>query len=138
MKSAQFVKGKIDGIQKHFFSPGILDVLPKEKLSELEDNQEIGEFPRFFKKEKVIAKSIIIPAENTDGRKGGIVNRTVMYRWDSNLTHESAPYIFDLDTFITEILAGKRQFKMPPTPKLPDADTGIIEAPPPIEWEVEN
>ncbi len=137
MKSGQFVKGKIDGIQKTFKTQGLNELLPKDKLAELEDNREIGEYPRFFKTEKVITKSIITPADNTDGRRDGTINFTVLYKWDSNITHETAPYIFDLDTFISEILAGKRQFKMPSFPQLPDTDYGILDLPPPLEWEVQ-
>ena len=137
MKSAQFVKGKIDGIQKTLKSPNLKELLPKDKLAELEDNREIGEYPRFFRNEKVIAKSIITPADNTDGRRDGVVNFTVLYKWDSSITHETAPYIFDLDTFISEILAGKRQFKMPPFPQLPNTDYGVLDQPSPLEWEAQ-
>jgi hypothetical protein len=138
VKSGQFVKGKIDGIQKSFKSPGIRELLPKDKMAELEDITEVGEYPRFFKAEKVMAKAVVTPAENTDGRPNGTVNFTVLYKWPSTIQHETAPYIFDLDTFISEILAGKRQLKMPPFPKLPEGtDYGAIDPPPPLEWEGE-
>ncbi len=138
MKSGQFIRGKIDGIQKHYESPDIGKLLPSEKLCDLADYFEIGEYPRFFKQERVLARTVVAPAENTDGRAGGITNHTVLYQFDRATTHETAPYIFDLDTFILEIQAGKRKFKMPPTPKLPDEDSGLIDNPPPIEWEVET
>jgi hypothetical protein len=138
MKSGQFYRGKIDGIQKHFESPDIDKLLPTEKLCDLADYFEIGTYPRFFKQERVLAKTVISPAENTDGRAGGITNHTVLYQFDQYTTHESAQYTFDVEAFILEIQAGKRKFKMPPTPELPDADSGLIDPPPPIEWEVET
>ena len=136
MKSGQFVRGKIDGIQKHFESIGIGQLLPIDKLSLLMDYVEIGEFSHFFKHELVVAKIIVVPAENTDGRSGGIVNHTVLYQFDKIIQHDEAQYIFNLEAFIVEIQDGKRNFKMPSTPELPkDADTGLIPLPPPVEWE---
>jgi hypothetical protein len=137
MKSGQFIRGKIDGIQKHFETVDIDKILSSEKLCELADYNEIGEYPRFFKQEKVLSKSVVAPAENTDGRRGGIINHTVLYQFDQAITHETVKYTFDIDIFINEILAGKRRFKMPSTPQLPDTDSGLIELPPPIEWEVQ-
>lgn len=138
MKSGQFVRGKIDGIQKRFTSSNVFSMLPKEKRQELENYTEIGEHPRFFKTELVLTKTVITEADNTDGRPNGIINHTVMYQFDPAITHETVQYIFDLDTFIEEVLAGKRKFKMPLMPALPDADSGLIDSPPPIEWEVEQ
>jgi hypothetical protein len=135
LQTAQFIRGKIDGIQKSFESSNLGKILPQEKLSELADYTEIGEYPRFFKTEKVLTKTVVSAAENSDGRRGGIINHTVLYKWDQTLIHEDAPYIFDLDTFIAEILAGKRRFKMPNKPELPKGDSGFIETPP-LEWEV--
>jgi hypothetical protein len=137
MKSGQFVKGKIDGIQKHFKSPELNKILPKEKLAELEDYIDVGEYPRFFKAEKVLAKTVVTAADNSDGRRGGIINHTVLYQFEQSVTLDTVKYIFPLDDFITEILAGKRSFKMPPIPILPDSDSGLIELPPPIEWEAQ-
>ncbi len=136
MRSGQFYRGKIDGIQKHFETPDIDKLLPQEKLCDLADYFEIGTYPRFFKQERVLAKTVVAPAENSDGRKGGITNHTVLYQFDQYTTHESAQYVFDVGTFILEIQAGKRRFKMPPIPELLDADSGMIDPPPPIEWEV--
>jgi hypothetical protein len=138
MKSGQFYRGKIDGIQKHFESPDIDKLLPTEKLCDLADYFEIGTYPRFFKQERVLAKTVVSLAENSDGRKGGIINHTVLYQFDPFITHESARYIFDVDAFILEIQAGKRRFKIPVSPKLPETDSGFIDLPPPIEWEVEQ
>ena len=136
MKAAQFVKGKIDGIQKDFITANLYKVLPKDKIGALTNYTEIGEYSQFFKTEKVLTRTVVTEAENTDGRHGGVVNHTVLYQWNSTLTYEDAPYIFDLETFINEILAGKRRFKMPPQPTLPNTDFAIIEEPPAIEWEV--
>lgn len=137
MKSGQFVRGKIDGIQKHFESTGTDRLLPAEKLNELKDYDIIGEpQQRFFQKERVLAKTIVTAAENSDGRRGGVVNHTVLYQFDKSVTHETIKYTFDTDTFISDLLQGKRKFKMPPMPQLPDSDAGAIDAPPPIAWEV--
>jgi len=136
MKSGQFVKGKIDGIQKTFRSPNLTNLLPTEKLQELEDYTEIGEYPQFYKQSRALIKTVVTPAENTDGRRRGVINHTVIYSYDKDVGHDDLKYIFDLDSFISEVLAGKRRFKMPAFPKLPDTDSGLIELPPPIEWEV--
>jgi hypothetical protein len=137
LKSGQFYRGKIDGIQKNFESPNIDQLLPAEKLCILADYTDIGEYPRFFKEERVLSKTVITEAENTDGRRGGITNHTVLYKWDRTVMHENASYVFDIDAFIEEILSGKRKFKMPPTPEYPSGvDFAIISLPPPIEWEV--
>ncbi len=136
MKSGQFVKGKIDGIQKNFRSPNISNLLPKEKLQEIEDYTEVGEYPQFFKQSRALIKTIVIPAENSDGRRGGVINHTVFYCYDQFVEFDGIKYIFDIETFISEVLAGKRRFKMPAMPMLPDSDSGLIDPPPPIEWEV--
>jgi hypothetical protein len=136
MIAGQFVKGKIDGIQKYFKTANLRDILPKNRQDELEKHIEVGEYPHFFKAEKIIAKTRIINAENTDGRRGGIINHTVVYRFDPTVTKDSINYIFPLDDFIKEYIDGKRSFKMPSMPTLPDTDAGLIDAPPPIAWEV--
>ncbi len=138
MKSGQFYRGKIDGIQKHFESPDLDKILPSEKLCELADYSEIGNYPRYFRQERVLAKTVISPAENTDGRPGGIINHTVIYQIDRDTTHETFPYVFDEETFIEELRAGKRRFKMPPAPNLPETDSNLIEPPSPLEWEVQT
>jgi hypothetical protein len=137
MQSGQFYRGKIDGIQKHYESPNLSEILPYDKLQELADNTVLGEYPRFFKNEKVLAKTVVSPAENSDGRKGGVTNHTVLYRFDQTVTHDGLQYVFPLEDFIAEILAGKRRFKMPPAPDLP-FEQGFISFPPPLEWEVET
>lgn len=137
MNSGQFVKGKIDGIQKYFKTANLRDILPKSKLEELESYTEVGEYPRFFKAEKVLTRTKITEAINSDNRRGGIVNQTVLYQFDQTVTKDTVKYVFPLDDFIAEILAGKRAFKMPPMPQLPDTDVGIIEEPTPVEWEAQ-
>jgi len=140
MKSGQFYRGKIDGIQKNYESPDLEQLLPTEKLGWLADYTEIGEYPRFFKQEKVMSKTVITAAENSDGRRGGIINHTVLYGFDHTVTKDTIKYVFPLEDFIAEILSGKRRFKMPPPPDLPNTNTAfaIIEPPPPIKWEVDQ
>jgi hypothetical protein len=137
MKTGQFYRGKIDGIQKNFESPDLDKILPTEKLADLANYTEIGEHPRFFKKEKVLTKTVITEAENSDGRRGGIINFTVLYGFEQTVTQDTINYVFPLDEFIAEILDGKRHFKMPPPPTLPETDSNfaLIEPPPPIIWE---
>ncbi len=138
MKSGQFFRGKIDGIQKNFESPNIGKILPPGKLTELADLDDIGTYPQFNRQTLTLILSVIEPAENTDGRRGGITNHTVFYSWDRTVTHEDATYLFDVEKFVSEIITGKRKFKMPPKPTYPpDVDFAIIEPPPPIEWEVQ-
>ncbi len=136
MKSGQFIRGKIDGIQKHFESANLDKLLPADKLNELKNNTEVGEYPQFFKQSRTLIKTVIIPAENSDGRRGGVINHTVIYAYDATVEYDGLKYIFDTDAFISEILAGKRRFRMPSVPTLPDADSGLIDPPPSIEWEM--
>lgn len=137
MQSGQFVRGKIDGIQRNYESPDLDQILPQEKLAELADYSEVGEYTRFFKKERVLTKTVVVKADNSDGRRGGVINHTVMYQWAKSFTHDTASYVFDVDKFIDEIIADKRKFKMPLMPNYPmDKDFALIDAPPQIEWEV--
>jgi len=138
MLRGQFVRGKIDGIQKRFESPDLNSVLATAKLDELKDCTEIGEHPRFFRQEKVLAKTVVSEADNSDGRRGGVINHTVLYKFDQTVTQDTIKYVFPLDDFIQEILDGKRRFKMPPLPQLPESDSGIIDLPQPLEWEVQQ
>ena len=137
VKSGQFYRGKIDSIQKHFESQNLSSILPTDKLQDLASKTEIGEYPRFFKEEKVLTKTVVSPADNSDGRKGGIINHTVLYRFNQTVKQDTITYIFPLEDFINEIVAGKRRFKMPPKPELPESNAGIIDDPPEIEWEAE-
>ena len=139
MMSGQFVKGKIDGVQKTFESPVLDKILPSSKLQELADITEIGEYPQFFKQKVAFIKTVITPAQNTDGRRGGIVNYTVVHSFPRNLNQETIPYIIDFDTLTAEILSGKRRWKMPQMPVLPKTDStfALIDPPPPIEWEAQ-
>jgi len=138
MLTGQFIRGKIRGIQRSYESPNLDKLLPSGKLAELADYNELGEYPRFFKDERVLTKTVVTEAENTDGRRGGIINYTVLYKWDRHVERDTVKYEFPLEHFIGEILAGKRRFKMPPQPQLPESesDFALIDAPPPIEWEV--
>jgi hypothetical protein len=136
MKAGQLVKGKISGIQKQFISPDLYQLLPTDKFAELENLRDIGEYPQFYKQGRALIKTVITAAENSDGRRGGIINHTVIYCYDAYTEKDGVKYIFPIDDFISEVLAGKRRFKMPPIPTLPDSDSGLIDSPPPIEWEV--
>ncbi len=138
MIAGQFVKGKIDGIQKYFKSANLRDILSRDKLDVLEAYMEVGEYPRFFKEDKVLSHTRIVEADNTDGRRDGVVNHTVLYKFPQHVIQDTVRYTFDLDLFISEILEGQRLFHMPAMPTLPDTDAGIISDPPPIEWEVEK
>ena len=137
MRSGQFYRGKIGGVQKHYESPNLEQLLPSEKLAELASYDEVGFYPRFFRAENTIAQIQVEPAENTDGRRGGITVHVVLYRFDAGLTHESVPYVFDTEKFIKELQHGARRFKMPEVPDLPE-DSGYIDCPPQIEWEVQQ
>ena len=134
MRSGQFYRGKIDGVQKHYESPNLEQLLPTEKLCDLADYFEEGDYSRFFTKERVIARIVVSPAENSDGRQGGTINHTVLYKFDHSIMHESVQYCFDTEQFIREIQQGKRKLKMPQPPELKDS----LDYPPPLEWEVES
>lgn len=135
MKSGQFYRGKIEGIQKHYESPDLDSILPEDKLCMLADYSQVGEHKHFFKQEHVLTRTVVSEADNEDGRLHGIINHTVLYKYDDTTTHENAQYIFDNKTFIQEIREGKRNVKMPPTPELPEGNSITLEPPPPIAWE---
>lgn len=137
MKSGQFYRGKIDGIQKRFESPNLDKIVPYEKLNELKDIDQIGVHPQFHRQSRALIITVVAPAVSLDGRRGGVTNHTVIYAYDAYKEHDDLKYPFPMDDFIAEVLAGKRRFKMPPTPEYPQGvDFAIIEPPPPIEWEV--
>ena len=136
MKSGQFYRGKIDGIQKHYESLDLDDILPASKLCVLADYTQEGEYFHFFRQEHVLTRTVVSEAKNEDGRLGGIINHTVLYKFDHTVTHETVRYTFNEDFFIMEVRDGKRKFKMPPAPTLPEEESILVDFPPQIEWEV--
>lgn len=118
MKSAQFYKGMINGVEDSFESPDIYQVLPKEKLDELWDIDRIGTYSKVFLAERVISKTVVSEAEPDEHGRDGIINHTVIYRFDLTYTHEGAPYQFNSEQFAKDVRAGKYNLKMPPVPEL--------------------
>jgi hypothetical protein len=118
MKSAQFVKGMINGVEETYESPDILQVIPNDKLSEIWDLDQIGSYRRVFLNERVIAQTIIRRADPDEHGRDGIVNHTVIYRFEPFTSLDGAQYTFDIEKFAQDARAGKYKFKMPPFPEL--------------------
>jgi len=117
MKSGQFVKGMINGVEDMFESPDLLQILPNEKLVELYI-ERVGIYSRVFVSERVIARTVVAKADPDDLGRDGIINHTVLYKFDQYTIHDGARYVFDQDFFVMDVKAGKYQFTMPPTPVL--------------------
>lgn len=129
MKSGQVVNGIIDGIAVQYETPDILQILPNSKLSELTGRETVGKTRRVFLTERVVAQTVVTKAEPDELGRDGTVNHTVIYGFDSAVTHDGARYVFDVDDFADNVRAGKYNFKMPKTPTL----THPLELPPPLE-----
>lgn len=134
MKSGQFFKGMINGVEQSYESPDILQVLPSSKLNQLWDIDVVGVYSRAFKTERVIAKTVVEKAVPDEHGRDGITNHTVLYRFDAFAIHDGARYQFDEDQFIQDLKEGKYNFKMPPQPELKKP----LSLPPPIVWEVQS
>jgi hypothetical protein len=118
MKSGQFYKGMINGVEESYESPDLFQVLPADKLNELWDLSHVGRYRRVFLNERVVAQSVVSEAEPDDMGRDGIINHTVLHRFDLYTTHEGAIYRFDIDKFAEEARAGKYDFPMPDKPQL--------------------
>ena len=129
MRSGQFYKGMINGIEESYESPDLLQILPNEKLALLWDLDSPGIYNRVFKSERVIAKTVVSKAVPDDLGRDGVINHTVLYKFDLYTTLDGARYIFDTDQFVEEVMAGKYSFPMPPTPILKKP----LDYPPPME-----
>jgi len=118
LKSGQFVKGKINGVEDSYETPELLQLLPSEKLSALWDQEHIGTYNRVFLDERVIAKTIITKSEPDEYGRVGIINHTVIYRFDAVTEHDGFKYQFPTEQFAKDARAGKYNFTMPQTPTL--------------------
>jgi len=118
MKSGQFYKGMINGTEETYESPDLLTILPSDKLAILWDREKLGLYKHVFLTERVIAQTLIEKAEPDELGRDGIVNHTVLYKYDAAATHDGLNYTFDYDAFAADARNGKFNFKMPPTPTL--------------------
>ena len=134
MKSGQFYKGMINGTEDTYESPDLLIILPSEKLSILWDRDILGSYRHVFLTERVVAQTVITPADPDDLGRDGIVNHTVMYKFDATVQHDGIAYIFDYEQFAKDARAGKYNFPMPPPPELKHP----LDYPPAWEVELEN
>jgi hypothetical protein len=118
MKSAQFIKGMIDGIEASYESPDLLQILPSEKLSILWDQERIGTHNRVFTEDRIVAKTVVTQSEPDEHGRLGIINHTVIYRFDASIEHDGVQYVFPTEQFTKDARAGKYNFKMPAKPEL--------------------
>jgi hypothetical protein len=118
MKSAQFFKGMINGTEAQYESPDLIQLLPGEKLNALWDQERIGTHNRIFLDERAVAKTVITQSEPDEHGRLGIINHTIIYRFDATIEHDGIQYLFPNEQFAKDARAGKFNFKMPPTPEL--------------------
>lgn len=118
MKSGQFYKGMINGVEEIYESPDLLLILPNEKLSILWDRETIGSYRHIFLTERVVSQSVITQAEPDDLGRDGIVNHTILYKFDATVLHDGIAYVFDYEQFAKDARAGKYNFAMPAAPEL--------------------
>ena len=131
MQSGQFYKGMINGVEETYESPDLLLILPSEKLSILWDRETLGIYRHIFLTERVVAQTVITKAEPDDLGRDGIVNYTVLYKFDAITEHDGLTYIFDYEQFAKDARAGKYNFQMPPAPELKNP----LDYPPAMEVE---
>jgi len=118
VKSGQVVTGIINGIADHFESPDILQILPNGKLSILTDRETLGVHRHVFRSDRVVAQTVVTKADPDELGRDGILNHTVLYKFDATTEHDSINYIFDYEQFAEDALAGKYNFCMPKMPEL--------------------
>lgn len=128
MKSGQIVKGKIDGVQKHYQSSD-LPQITNERLAQLSDISEIGVFYHLFKTERLVAGMTVKEADNSDGRQGGTIKHIVLYQYERVKQFDDEQYIFDTAEFIAK---WPRTFKMP---LFPETLENPLPLPAPLIWE---
>jgi len=129
VKSGQLVTGIINGIATQYETPDILQILPNGKLSQLIDRETIGTYRRVFLTDRVIAQTSVTEAEPDSLGRSGVVNHTVLYKFDRSIEHDGARYVFDIDDFADNARAGKYNFRMPRLPELKHP----LDSPPTLE-----
>jgi len=118
VKSGQVVTGIINGIADQYETPDILQLLPNGKLAQLIDRETLGAYRRVFVSDRVVAQTMVTKSEPDEHGRDGIVNHTVLYKFDASTTHDNIQYVFDYNQFTDDALAGKYAFAMPPIPEL--------------------
>jgi hypothetical protein len=134
LKSAQVVSGIINGVADQYESPNLLQILPIDKLNELTSIERISSEPysRVFLSELVTACVHVFPSEPDSLKRNGIVNHTVIHRFDNVIERDGYFYTFPREQFERDARAGRLRFKMPSMPTLKKP----LDAPTPPEWEV--
>lgn len=133
MRSAQVVSGIINGIADQYESPNILQVISNETLSKLTSIERIRETPYsyVFRNELAVASVYVFPSEPDSLQRSGIVNHTVIHRFESIIERDGYTYQFPKEQFEKDAYAGKLRFKMPPLPELKKP----LDLPPLPVWE---
>jgi hypothetical protein len=129
MKTGQFYKGMINGTEDSYESPDIYQVLPKEKLDEYWDKERVGTYNRVFLSEHVILKTVISKSEPDGYGREGIINHTVIYRFDPYIEHDGLKYVLDTEQFLKDVKDGKIAIKQLKVPELKKP----LDAPPALE-----
>lgn len=131
MKSGQVVTGIINGIADQYETPDILQLLPNGKLAQLIDRETLGAYRRVFVSDRVVAQTMVTKSEPDEHGRDGIVNHTVLYKFDATVEHDGIPYVFDYSQFTEDALAGKYNFTMPQLPELKHP----LDFPPELEMQ---
>lgn len=130
MKTAQFVKGMINGVEEFYESPNILTLIPYEKLQLLMENTKLGFTKKIFLKDYAVALSYVQRAEADSLGRDGFVNHTVIVKFDEALTIDGIVYRVDAEAFKQAAYNGELNFHMPAFPELKRPLD-----PPVITWE---
>lgn len=133
MKSGQFVKGMIGGIEVDPYETSNLSQV-KSNLSSSEwnacwDKERIGTYLWVNAETRSIIKTVISKAVPDELGRDGIVNHTVIYQFDSIAQVDGLNYQFPKEQFRQNANMGKYNFPMPPTPELKRP----LEYPPALE-----
>jgi hypothetical protein len=130
------VDGIINGTAEHYESPNLLQIIPIDKLDELLSLSRVRAEPysRVFLSELITAEVRVTAAELDNLKRSGIVNHTVIHRFDNVIERDGYFYAFPREQFERDARAGRLKFKMPPMPELKKP----LDVPPPPEWEVDE
>jgi hypothetical protein len=133
MKSAQFIKGMINGVEVEYTTQNLMEVVGSaQELAPMWDQKYLGTFPRIRSQQRYTALTVVTKSEPDEFGRYGIVNRTVIYQFEPSKTENRVKYGFDAEDFRQKAHQGYFNFKMPPMPELKKP----LDLPPEPEWEV--
>ena len=104
MKTGQFVKGIFNGSTESYQTENVEKLLPPEEFDKLWNHSKVGSWLYINQEAGVIAKSNI--TETSDGEftgRKGVINHTILIKFDSSTTKDGVTYRLDRTTVNNEL-----------------------------------